>query len=150
MARPESVLRPRPFDQILTGEYRDMAEHVTVRPRGTDDWLIIHTFAGAGIVADGGQRHEVTPGDILLSPPGTSHDYRTSQRAGHWALLWGPFRAARRMALTGCAGRNWLRTADGAGFTSLARLRKRYRIGSGRCTTTPANRRVSAVTASWP
>ena len=79
---------PSPDRQrILLGHFDEGAEYRTWRTRGTDDWLVILTVAGAGRF--GGAGDLVTePGDVVAIAPGELHDYATHVPVGRWELLW--------------------------------------------------------------
>lgn len=76
------------YDGPLTaGAITEGRSYRTVRPGGTDDWLMIQTVEGAGrfgtvdavAVAAGA-------GSVVLIPPGTPQDYGTDPAVGRWAL----------------------------------------------------------------
>lgn len=82
------------YVRISAGHFCEDSSYATYRSRGTDDWLLIHTLAGAGYfgAADGG-RHPAGPGQITLITPGTLHDYGTDVGAGLWDFYFAHFRA---------------------------------------------------------
>ncbi|APX34832.1 hypothetical protein BH708_11515 [Brachybacterium sp. P6-10-X1] len=74
---------------MLAGELDQGAGYHVRRSRGTEDWLLLHTLDGAGIVhAPDGTRLVTTSGDAVLLRPGTPHDYGTDPSARHWHLLF--------------------------------------------------------------
>lgn len=98
--RPEVLIRAG--GQVLTGHFRDGIPHGTVRPHGTNDWLIIYTAAGSGQIRflcrqrgyaghEGHDSFTTGPGDVVLFSPGSRHDYRTAPDAAGWDLLWAHF-----------------------------------------------------------
>lgn len=86
---PGTEVPPPETGRVLLGELEEDASYRVRRSRGTQDWLLLHTVAGAGIVrsADGGL-HTAHPGQAVLLRPGTPHDYGTDPEAGHWRLLY--------------------------------------------------------------
>lgn len=72
-------------------EFRMGTRYQNLRTRGTPDWLMIVTVAGAGIV--GGPEAEVhsRPGTVTLYQPGAYQRYGTDPETGHWHLLWTHF-----------------------------------------------------------
>ncbi|SDT33127.1 helix-turn-helix domain-containing protein [Microlunatus soli] len=81
------------YVRISAGHFDEDADYATFRSRGTDDWLLIHTLAGAGRFGDGEQVHRAEPGQVTLITPGTPHDYRTDPDAGRWQFYFAHFRA---------------------------------------------------------
>ncbi|MGO1227085.1 helix-turn-helix domain-containing protein [Brachybacterium sp. AOP42-C2-15] len=86
---PALELPPPQFGRVLAGELtQDTGYHVR-RSRGTEDWLLLHTVGGGGLVlAADGTRVATSPGDGVLLRPGTVHDYGTDLVAGHWDMLF--------------------------------------------------------------
>lgn len=69
---------------------RTRSDYAMLRERGTADWLLIHTVAGAGLITPpgGGEALVLGPGGTVLWTPGTRQDYRLHRPAGHWEMLW--------------------------------------------------------------
>lgn len=82
--RPQRTIPPG--STMLTGHFRRGNDYGTVRPQGSDDWLIIDTVAGGGRFAGGG--FATRAGDVVLLRPGHPHDYRTDPACGTWDLVW--------------------------------------------------------------
>lgn len=84
---------PPTTHRVLAGELDQDAGYHIRRSRGTDDWLLMHTVAGAGLLhgADD-QQLTTSPGDAVLVRPGTLHDYGTDPATGRWHLLFSHFR----------------------------------------------------------
>lgn len=89
----DSAMPRQPFSRqtILTpgglvhaGHFDNGADYATKRAHGTDDWLLIITVSGAGLLS--GVRSE--PGDAIAIRPGTAHDYGTDPAVGRWELAW--------------------------------------------------------------
>ena len=59
------------------------------RPKGSGDWLLIYTEAGAGRLHSARGTCETRPGEVILYAPGEPQDYSTAD--GHWDLLWAHF-----------------------------------------------------------
>ena len=80
---------PPAMGRVLLGELEQDASYRVRRSRGSEDWLLLHTVAGAGIVrgADG-TRLTFAPREAALLRPGTLHGYGTDPAAGHWHLLY--------------------------------------------------------------
>jgi len=75
--------------RVLVGELRQEADYRVRRSRGTTDWLLLHTVAGAGLLhSAGGPAHLTRPGEGVLIRPGTLQDYGTDPAAGSWHLLY--------------------------------------------------------------
>lgn len=74
---------------LLTGHFVQPTGYGTQRSHGSDDWLIIDTVAGGGIVTTAdGRGFAVRAGDIVLLRPGHPHAYRTDPAPGTWDLAW--------------------------------------------------------------
>jgi AraC family transcriptional regulator, arabinose operon regulatory protein len=82
---------PAPFvDRILIGH--EERHHVSCwRPKGTRDWLLIHTLAGAARVSSPHEDVSVGPGETVVYRPGTPHDFGTDDELGPWKLVWAHF-----------------------------------------------------------
>ncbi|MGP9539236.1 helix-turn-helix domain-containing protein [Brachybacterium sp. AOP43-C2-M15] len=80
---------PPETGRVLLGELDQGASYRVRRTRGTEDWLLLHTVDGGGIVhgADGTSRI-TRPGEAVLLRPGTLHDYGTDPAVGRWHLLY--------------------------------------------------------------
>lgn len=83
-----SHLAEGPFfcDEFITA-----SNYSTVRPNGRDDWLIIYTESGSGLVRTTDGEAAAIRGDALLFGPGEAQDYRTNPAVGAWHLLWAHF-----------------------------------------------------------
>ncbi|WP_245360905.1 helix-turn-helix domain-containing protein [Kribbella aluminosa] len=76
-------------DRLLPGHLDVGPGYSTVRPRGTEDWLLIHTIGGAGRFASKDSRHApLTPHSVVTFAPNTPQDYATHAETGTWDLLW--------------------------------------------------------------
>lgn len=77
---------------LVGGEFDRAVDYTNWRPRGSGDWLLIHTVEGAGRVGlPDGRSFTVTPGDELLYAPDAVQDYSTDPGTGRWRLLWTHF-----------------------------------------------------------
>ncbi len=81
----------RPVLQLLTGHFHEMSGYRAYRPRGGDDWLLIHTIDGTGRFGHAGGELLARPGDWVLLRPGTLHDYAVAASDTRWELLWAHF-----------------------------------------------------------
>ncbi|MET0813460.1 MAG: helix-turn-helix domain-containing protein [Microbacterium sp.] len=75
--------------RVLAGEFASGPEYATWRANGTDDWLLIHTIAGAGRVVGADAAVVTRPGETVLLRPGVRHDYRTE--VDSWTLAFAHF-----------------------------------------------------------
>lgn len=86
---PALELPPPRIERVLAGELTQDASYHVRRSRGTEDWLLLHTISGGGLVlAADGTRLAPGPGEGVLLSPGIVHDYGTDPTAGHWSLLF--------------------------------------------------------------
>lgn len=83
--------RHRPVLQLLTGHFHETSGYRAYRPRGVDDWLLIHTIVGTGRFGHPGGELLARPGDWVLIRPGTLHDYAVAASDTSWELLWAHF-----------------------------------------------------------
>lgn len=67
---------------ILSGHYREGSAYSTLRPKGSDSWLLIHTAEGSGRIGP----MRASPGDWTLFRPRVFQDYGTAE--AHWELVW--------------------------------------------------------------
>lgn len=101
---------------LLCSEFREGRSYTNWRPRGSGDWLLIFTLAGAGRVVAGGEAQRLLPGDTLLFAPEAEQDYSTDPDAGQWHLRWAHFRPRSHW-------RPWLLWPEIAPLTSKVGLR---------------------------
>jgi AraC family transcriptional regulator of arabinose operon len=83
---------PAPFDQILTGHFREKPGYGVVRPAGSGDFLLIYTVCGQGRLGHppgAAGFTALSPGSAILLRPGVLHDYATL--GPRWELLWAHF-----------------------------------------------------------
>jgi AraC family transcriptional regulator of arabinose operon len=80
-----------PTVTLTADEFRRGARYDNWRPRGTSDWLLILTVAGAGRVASGPAGLPARPGTVTLYQPGAAQHYRTDPASRHWHILWSHF-----------------------------------------------------------
>ena len=83
---PYTTARP-----IRAGEFDEGPTYHTGRPAGTEDWLLILTADGAGLIRHAHGKLRVEPGDVLLWAPGAAQDYGCDPATGHWHLAWAHF-----------------------------------------------------------
>jgi len=77
--------------ELFSGEFRCGRNYTNWRPKGTRDWLLIYTAAGAGYLTTPAGEGSTRPGEVTLYAPGDYHDYKTDPKAGRWHLLWAHF-----------------------------------------------------------
>ncbi|MEO6845738.1 MAG: AraC family transcriptional regulator [Chthoniobacterales bacterium] len=80
-----------PIDRIRSGEMSFPCGDRCYRARGTDDWLLLFTIHGTGVVATGEVRKKLNPGTVALYHPNTPQDYYTDPETGHWHCAWSHF-----------------------------------------------------------
>lgn len=88
---PKRETAHRPTVTLQADEFRMGSRYDNWRPRGTSDWLLIFTVAGAGCVGTTGFQREVRPGTLALFVPGAPQRYYTGETDRHWHLLWSHF-----------------------------------------------------------
>jgi len=84
---PHEILANR-YANLVTGHYRMKGDYRIQRPAGTNDWLIILTLSGEGLIRQQDAVSRVGAGHLVAFPPGTPHDYGTDPETGTWELLW--------------------------------------------------------------
>lgn len=72
-------------------EFRRGASYRNWRTRGTPDWLLIFTVAGAGRLHSGGAEISAKAGSVIAFEPGALQSYSTDSEAGVWHILWSHF-----------------------------------------------------------
>ncbi|SDD97115.1 AraC family transcriptional regulator [Auraticoccus monumenti] len=79
-------------DRLSAGLLVESAGYRVVRPRGTTDWLLIHTRAGRGLLRlPGGVEVTADPSTATLISPGTPHDYGVDEELRHWDIAFSHF-----------------------------------------------------------
>ncbi|RYH10385.1 arabinose operon transcriptional regulator AraC [Tropicimonas sp. IMCC6043] len=58
------------------------------RPNGMRGWIVNLTVEGTGQVFEGAHGFTVSPGDLLLFPPGVPHYYGRAEEASKWWHRW--------------------------------------------------------------
>lgn len=80
------------YANLVAGYFPKMPAHYRiVRPAGTQDWLVILTVSGAGVLRCGASKFLLRPHQIVLFKPSRTHDYGTDPAVGHWGLVWAHF-----------------------------------------------------------
>ncbi|WP_375599977.1 arabinose operon transcriptional regulator AraC [Devosia sp. Naph2] len=77
--------------RLLTGHFDEAAGYRAYRPNGVGDWLLVLTLSGGGRFGHGAGNFRAEPGDWVLLPPGTPHDYGVADDAARWELVWAHF-----------------------------------------------------------
>ena len=67
---------------LITGHFQEDGSYRSVRPKGSDSWLLIYTADGSGKVGD----WRTIPGDWTLIRPNIKQDYGTAGE--YWELIW--------------------------------------------------------------
>jgi AraC family transcriptional regulator of arabinose operon len=81
------IVRPR-----ISGHFFRQNDYHEIRKQGTDDWLILHTLAGRGLLyLANGQTVEVEPGETVLYRPRARQEYATDPQVNRWELIWAHF-----------------------------------------------------------
>jgi AraC family transcriptional regulator of arabinose operon len=125
-----TVETPAPPTGLLVADYFEQGPgYRSRRSRGTGDWLITVTVAGAGCYRIGGETFLCRPGDVMLLLPGAPHDYGTDPEAERWVFYWAHFlpRPAWDEWLLWRELAPGLRTASVAGPAALAQLEAAFR-----------------------
>lgn len=76
------------YDGLLAGHYQKSSGYTSRRAEGTDDWLLIATLSGKGIINTRTGEIEMERGRLILIPPGFPHDYGIAKASDSWELLW--------------------------------------------------------------
>jgi AraC family transcriptional regulator of arabinose operon len=76
--------------QIFASMFDPWSGPRTVRPGGTNDWLLIATVSGLGRVRYPGGRVDLPERSVLVTRPGTPHDYGPAPNHP-WHLRWAHF-----------------------------------------------------------
>lgn len=87
---PTPTPQPPLYDQILTGHERRQQDRCW-RPRGTDDWLLMHTLSGNVLVGLPDRELLLGPGDTVLYQPGAPQDFGGDASNAFWEVVWAHF-----------------------------------------------------------
>ncbi|QCR52888.1 AraC family transcriptional regulator [Brachybacterium sp. SGAir0954] len=113
---PAVEVPPPEFGRVVAGEHDEGAGYHVRRSRGTQDWLLLHTVAGAGLLRpSAGPPLRLGPGAAALIAPGTVHDYGTDPAGGRWRLLY----AHVHPPASWTALLDWPEAAPGTGLITL-------------------------------
>ena len=99
----------------MASEFDRGPAYASWRPRGSNDWLLIYTAAGAGNIVLGGAARRLEPGEAVLFAPGAEQDYSTNPKDGRWRLLWAHFHPRPDWR----AWLRWPEAAAGVGWITL-------------------------------
>src|SRR3569623_1857348 len=87
-----NVEAPSPVAQnLLTGHFHKTSGYGAFRQAGVADWLLVYTVSGLGRFGYDGGELLARPGDWVLLPPGTPHDYGVESSMARWELVWAHF-----------------------------------------------------------
>jgi AraC family transcriptional regulator of arabinose operon len=106
------------YDGLLAGHYRRGRGYGRRRQGGTDDWLMILTVSGLGRVDTASGEVMATPASMILTAPGTTHDYGTHRESDHWEILWVHFQPP----VEWLAYLDWPRVAAGVRMFQAAQI----------------------------
>ncbi|RZS60755.1 AraC-like DNA-binding protein [Xylanimonas ulmi] len=126
---------PRPFvrraldrpvmGQLLVtdaGFFPRAVRHRRRRPAGTEQLVVIVCTAGHGTATLPSGKHDLGPGDVVVLPPQTPHDY-AAERDEPWTIWWmhvaGRAVADLELAVRAAAGGHVLHLDDPARVVSL-------------------------------
>lgn len=105
-----SLRQPGTSHLVVTdcGYFLSAKSHRMNRPQGVDQAIIIVCVRGRGSAKVGDQRYDIGPGQVLVIPPSTPHEYK-ADASEPWTIWWihvtGPdltelLRSSRLTALT--------------------------------------------------
>jgi AraC family transcriptional regulator of arabinose operon len=86
--KPRKILPRHPVTELTCGEFHRGFSYTNYRPRGSGDWLLIYTEAGAGRFVSASGSRDSAAGDAVLYAPEDLQDYSTPKGMGKWRLLW--------------------------------------------------------------
>ncbi len=113
-------------DALGADEFHSNASYTTWRSRGTNDWLLIFTLSGRGLIATDGEPWTVGSGEAVLYQPGTPQSYGTDPDAGRWKFLWSHFHLQREWG----AWLNWSEKVKGLRCVQVNRRDQVTRIAT--------------------
>jgi AraC family transcriptional regulator of arabinose operon len=76
---------------IGPGHIINVHPYTVIRTKGTADWLIFYTVRGNGRFGHSKEELISKPGDLMLYPPSTPHDYRIAPHSKEWEIQWAHF-----------------------------------------------------------
>ncbi|WP_197430240.1 helix-turn-helix domain-containing protein [Auraticoccus cholistanensis] len=98
--------------RLTVGSLTESTGYRVLRPRGTSDWLLLHTRAGRGrLRLPGGVELFAEPGTATLISPGTPHDYGVEEQLQHWQIEFSHFHPRPEWAVL----LDWPEAAPGVG-----------------------------------
>lgn len=129
----------------MASDFDQGAGYTNWRPRGSGDWLLIYTLAGAGCITFGDRPRTLGPGEAVLFSPGVAQDYRTDGNTGRWRLLWAHFNPRPDWR----AWIRWPEAARGTGWITLPAGEIRTGFETALLRTIAAQRGVRGVVAEF-
>ncbi len=82
--------QPPSYDHLLTGHEHRRQDRCW-RPRGTEDWLLIHTLAGSVRLALPDRELLLGSGNTVLFQPGAAQDFGGDASSAFWEVVWAHF-----------------------------------------------------------
>ena len=79
------------YDTLIAGHFMTTGGYEVLRNKGTSDWLLFYTLAGAGSIAHENGNLITAPGDAVLIAPNTRHHYKVAKGALTWEFYWTHF-----------------------------------------------------------
>lgn len=73
---------------IDAGHYRWGPDRVCGRDGGSDDWHLLYSLSGAGLIRSGAVEDVMPPGRLALFAPGTPQFYATAPGRRLWQRIW--------------------------------------------------------------
>lgn len=89
--KPRAETPYRVASELHAGEFERGISYTNWRPRGTEDYLLIYTAGGGGLITTAKVAAATMPGEAILYAPGQMQDYRTDPATGRWHLAWAHF-----------------------------------------------------------
>lgn len=83
------------IEVLLADEFRCVPGYEVWRSRGTQEWTLIHTVSGVGLVGTGTREHRVEAGHTVVFQPGTPQHYLIHPSSRTWRMVWCHFNLQR-------------------------------------------------------
>ncbi|ROR46386.1 helix-turn-helix domain-containing protein [Kitasatospora cineracea] len=87
--RPAPVSVASGTERVVCGRFEEDSSYRTVRPGGTNDWVVFATVAGQGLLrVEGAPEITVDRSRIVAVEPRVPHRYRTDPGTDLWSFRW--------------------------------------------------------------